>query len=364
MRLGFHASHEQIAPVPAAGRRRARRAGRLRDGHVLRPLRALGHPAGPLRLHLGLAGGGARPDRPRARLRLRTRPALPPGRGGAEDRHPRRDVPRTLLDGAGQRRGQQRAHHRRPLAAQGGADPTPRGVRRRDPPPARRRGGQPRRPGHGRPGPAVGPARRSGRGWSVRRCRWPRPRGWPRGPTAWSPSTSPSRCCATSCRPTATPAAAARSPCRCTCRGHPPREEAEAIALDQWRTNVFPEPVCWDTETPRRFDVMAEHVDIEAVRRSVEVSARPVVAPRPDRRARRRRLRRRLPALRRPGAGSASSRPSAPRCSPPCGADARLVPLLVWGDASDRHERPVVEERGHLLPRHRDLLRLRRRRRR
>ena len=47
---------------------------------------------------------------------------------------------------------------------------------------------------------------------------------------------------------------------RCTCRGRRPRDEAEAIALDQWRTNVFTEPVNWDTETPEAFDVMAEHV--------------------------------------------------------------------------------------------------------
>jgi alkanesulfonate monooxygenase SsuD/methylene tetrahydromethanopterin reductase-like flavin-dependent oxidoreductase (luciferase family) len=52
----------------------------------------------------------------------------------------------------------------------------------------------------------------------------------------------------------------------------PTREEAESIALDQWRTNVYPEPVCWDTETPEAFDAMAEHVGIDGVRRSVEVS--------------------------------------------------------------------------------------------
>jgi alkanesulfonate monooxygenase SsuD/methylene tetrahydromethanopterin reductase-like flavin-dependent oxidoreductase (luciferase family) len=52
----------------------------------------------------------------------------------------------------------------------------------------------------------------------------------------------------------------------------PTREEAEAVALDQWRTNVFTEPVNWDTETPEAFDVMAEHVGIEGVRRTVEVS--------------------------------------------------------------------------------------------
>ena len=30
--------------------------------------------------------------------------------------------------------------------------------------------------------------------------------------------------------------------------------------------------MCWDTETVEGFDVMAEHVGIDAVRRSVEVS--------------------------------------------------------------------------------------------
>ncbi len=52
----------------------------------------------------------------------------------------------------------------------------------------------------------------------------------------------------------------------------PAREEAEAIALDQWRTNDYPEPVCWDTETAEAFDVVAEHVGIDAVRGAVEVS--------------------------------------------------------------------------------------------
>ena len=52
----------------------------------------------------------------------------------------------------------------------------------------------------------------------------------------------------------------------------PTAEEADAIALDQWRSNVFTEPVNWDTETQQGFDVMAEHVDLEAVRGAVEVS--------------------------------------------------------------------------------------------
>ena len=52
----------------------------------------------------------------------------------------------------------------------------------------------------------------------------------------------------------------------------PTRAEADAIAFDQWRSNVFTEPVNWDTETQQGFDVMAEHVDLEAVRGAVEVS--------------------------------------------------------------------------------------------
>lgn len=52
----------------------------------------------------------------------------------------------------------------------------------------------------------------------------------------------------------------------------PTLQQAEAVALDQWRSNVFPEPVNWDTDTAEAFDTMAEHVGIDAVRRSVEVS--------------------------------------------------------------------------------------------
>lgn len=51
------------------------------------------------------------------------------------------------------------------------------------------------------------------------------------------------------------------------------QEEAEAIAHDQWRTNVFPEPVPWDTETPEAFDAVAEHVPVEALHEHVRISA-------------------------------------------------------------------------------------------
>lgn len=50
-------------------------------------------------------------------------------------------------------------------------------------------------------------------------------------------------------------------------------DAAAAIAHDQWRTNVFAEPVNWDTELPEAFDLMADHVRVEAVREHVRVSA-------------------------------------------------------------------------------------------
>lgn len=53
----------------------------------------------------------------------------------------------------------------------------------------------------------------------------------------------------------------------------PSEEEALAIAHDQWRSNVFDPPVCWDTETVEAFDVMSEKVTPEQVRQSVRVSS-------------------------------------------------------------------------------------------
>ena len=49
--------------------------------------------------------------------------------------------------------------------------------------------------------------------------------------------------------------------------------EAEAIAYDQWRSNVFPPPVCWDLELVEHFDVVSEHVTIDQVREVVNISA-------------------------------------------------------------------------------------------
>ena len=57
----------------------------------------------------------------------------------------------------------------------------------------------------------------------------------------------------------------------------PTDEEALAIAHDQWRTNVFPPPVCWDLETPALFDEAARYVRPDDVARHVLVSADPAV---------------------------------------------------------------------------------------
>ena len=52
-------------------------------------------------------------------------------------------------------------------------------------------------------------------------------------------------------------------------------EEAEGIAHEQWRSNVFDEPVNWDTATPEAFDLMAEHVQPGAMHEDVRISSDP-----------------------------------------------------------------------------------------
>lgn len=52
----------------------------------------------------------------------------------------------------------------------------------------------------------------------------------------------------------------------------PDAAEAERIAYDQWRSNVFSPPLCWDLETPEHFDVASTHVRPEDVHRSVLIS--------------------------------------------------------------------------------------------
>ncbi|GAA3164748.1 TIGR03885 family FMN-dependent LLM class oxidoreductase [Planomonospora alba] len=50
-------------------------------------------------------------------------------------------------------------------------------------------------------------------------------------------------------------------------------EEALAIAHDQWRSNVFRPPVCWDLETAELFDVVSRDVPPARVAEVVNVSA-------------------------------------------------------------------------------------------
>jgi probable non-F420 flavinoid oxidoreductase len=55
----------------------------------------------------------------------------------------------------------------------------------------------------------------------------------------------------------------------------PTEEEATAIAYDQWRSNLFSPPVCWDLETVAHFDEAARHVRPEDLHGPVLISADP-----------------------------------------------------------------------------------------
>jgi probable non-F420 flavinoid oxidoreductase len=52
-------------------------------------------------------------------------------------------------------------------------------------------------------------------------------------------------------------------------------ETAARIAHEQWRSNVFAPPVCWDLEMTDHFDVVGERVTAQDVARVVNVSADP-----------------------------------------------------------------------------------------
>ncbi|WBB81537.1 TIGR03885 family FMN-dependent LLM class oxidoreductase [Micromonospora sp. WMMD882] len=53
----------------------------------------------------------------------------------------------------------------------------------------------------------------------------------------------------------------------------PDQERAERIAYEQWRSNVFAPPVCWDLETVSHFDVVSAQVPMEKLREVVNISA-------------------------------------------------------------------------------------------
>jgi probable non-F420 flavinoid oxidoreductase len=52
-------------------------------------------------------------------------------------------------------------------------------------------------------------------------------------------------------------------------------DEAQAIAYDQWRSNVFPPPICWDLDSVEAFDTVAERVRPDDMAASVRISADP-----------------------------------------------------------------------------------------
>jgi len=52
-------------------------------------------------------------------------------------------------------------------------------------------------------------------------------------------------------------------------------DTARAMAHDQWRTNIFSPPLCWDLDTVEHFDEAAQHVTADTVAESVFCTAEP-----------------------------------------------------------------------------------------
>jgi G6PDH family F420-dependent oxidoreductase len=53
----------------------------------------------------------------------------------------------------------------------------------------------------------------------------------------------------------------------------PEEARAEAIAYEQWRSNVFPPPACWDIDSAETFDAVSQDVTIDRVRQVVQISS-------------------------------------------------------------------------------------------
>jgi probable non-F420 flavinoid oxidoreductase len=53
----------------------------------------------------------------------------------------------------------------------------------------------------------------------------------------------------------------------------PDEDDAMAIAYDQWRSNVYGPPLCWDLELVEHFEMVSAHVTPEQVARVVNVSS-------------------------------------------------------------------------------------------
>ena len=350
--VGFHASHEQVHPRSAGRGGVPGRGGRVHRRHVLGPLLALERATGPQRLRLVVAGCGAGGDVAAVRGGERAGPALPPGHHRPGHRHPRRHVPRPLLGRAGHGRGLERAHHRRRVAAQGGAQRPAGRVRGGHPRPPPGRGGQPRRPGDGRPGPGVDPARRAGAAARRRRLagdgqvgrrlgRWadhrrPAARGAPAGGRRlprWRRRRA---------------GGAPGPPVVGAGRGHGVGDRPRPVAHQRLLASAV---LGHRDGGGLRRGRPPRHA--RGRRRLGVHHQRPRAPRRPPARPRRPRLRPGVPAPRRPGAAAVPGRLRRARSCPSSGSPCR---------EADRHQRPLVEDGGGLLPRRRDLPRLGRRR--
>jgi probable non-F420 flavinoid oxidoreductase len=53
----------------------------------------------------------------------------------------------------------------------------------------------------------------------------------------------------------------------------PDPDRALGLAHDQWRSNVFPPPLCWDLDSPEAFEQASAHVSPEDVHGAVRISA-------------------------------------------------------------------------------------------
>ncbi len=350
---GFHASHEQVHPAALLDAvQRAEAAGftaAMCSDHFSPWSERQGHsPRSP-------GPGSARRWRRRACRSASSTPraALPPGDHRPGDRHARRDVPGPLLGGA---------RHRRGVATST----------------SRATAGRARRSATPGCASAWTSSGRCSRGEEVShdglvtvdRARvWTRPAEPPSlvaaavtcrdravvrrlGRRADHRRPAPPTGCAQSSAPTARPAAAARCGCRCTSlRGR--RREALGSRTSSGAA----------TCSPRRSAGISSSSSTSTRPRGTwppRPCARSSASPRdPGRhaawlqRVRRSRLRRALPAPRRPGAGGVHRRVRRAGAARSCrGA----------GHEDHRDQRPVVEERGRLLPGRRDLPRLRRRR--
>ena len=142
--------------------------------------------------------------------------------------------------------------------------------------PVRRRGGHPPRARRGRPGPPVDAAAHPARAASAppsrsQTARWVG--GWADGLITVNQDRPVLRALLDAFRAGGGDGKPAYLQAHVSWA--PTEEEALAIAHDQWRSNVFAPPVCWDLELPEHFDEAARFVRPDDVRRTVLVSADP-----------------------------------------------------------------------------------------